>query len=619
MNETLNGLTAAAEPGNENTLGEVIGKKEISAAEQLLVKYKQGKSSLEKRIVEEEKWWRLRHWDTMSGSGQNSVKPVSAWLFNSIANKHADAMDNYPEPNVLPREQRDEADAQKLSSILPVILERCSFEKTYSDAWWYKLKHGTALYGVFWNNDQEGGLGDVDISYIDLLNVFWEPGVKDIQDSPNLFIVSLVSVEALKERYPELKETTGGTSISIEEYASDDSVDKSDKCVVVDWYYKKRTPENKTVLHYCKFSEGKVLFATENDDNFRDSGLYEHGKYPIVLDVLYPEEGTPVGFGLVAIMKDPQAYIDKLSELIIKNAACASTPRYFANKNGGINEEEFLDVSKPIVHVEGSLDEERLKKIEVGNTSTLAFEMLKFKIDELKETSSNRDVSQGSSSSGVTAAAAIAALQEAGNKTSRDMIQSAYRAYTGIVYLAIELIRQFYTEERCFRITGADGEVQYTTLSNETINPNYQTQDEGRRPIFDVVIKPQKRSTYSKLSQNELAKELYNMGFFHPQNADAALAAVDMMEFDGKQKTAAQIQRGQTLLNQVNELRSQVEKMGLIIEGLTGERTYEPPADKSGSVRERGTETLNTEKKNEGYAQRLANRAVPSAYGAEDL
>ena len=93
-------------------------------------------------------------------------EPASAWLFNSIANKHADAMDNYPEPVILPREYNDKDEAKALSSILPVILERNDFEKTYSDAWWYKLKTGTACYGVFWNNRLEKGKGDSDIKQI---------------------------------------------------------------------------------------------------------------------------------------------------------------------------------------------------------------------------------------------------------------------------------------------------------------------------------------------------------------------------------------------------------------------------------------------------------------------
>ena len=188
-----------------------IGKKEVGAALESLKKYKAARCSLEQRIIEEEKWWRLRHWEIFGGANpEGRCQPVSAWLFNSIANKHADAMDNYPEPNVLPREQGDEAAAELLSKILPVIIESNSFEKTYSDAWWYKLKHGTCAYGVFWNNRAKGDRGDIEIARLDLLNLYWEPGINDIQESENLFIVQAVNNSLLLSRYPELTEKDFG-------------------------------------------------------------------------------------------------------------------------------------------------------------------------------------------------------------------------------------------------------------------------------------------------------------------------------------------------------------------------------------------------------------------------
>ena len=149
---------------------QVIGTKEVAKAVEVLKKYKDGKTNLEKTIVENEKWYRLRHWDVFKGTTNNGKRkpgderpePASAWLFNSLSNKHADAMDNYPEPNVLPREEGDKKDAEMLSSIIPAILERNDFESTYSNAWWYKLKHGVVPYGVFWNNTLENGLGDID-------------------------------------------------------------------------------------------------------------------------------------------------------------------------------------------------------------------------------------------------------------------------------------------------------------------------------------------------------------------------------------------------------------------------------------------------------------------------
>ena len=83
------------------------------------------------------------------------------------------------------------------------------------------------------------------------------------------------------------------------------------------------------------------------------------------------------------------------------------------------------------------------------------------RIEELKEISGNRDMTQGGTTGGVTAASAIAALQEAGSKLSRDMLKSAYRAFSRQCYLMIELMRQFYDEQRIFRIVGPSGENQF--------------------------------------------------------------------------------------------------------------------------------------------------------------
>ena len=606
----------------------VIGKNEIAEAIATLKKYKDGKSNLEERIVEEERWWKLRHWDVIRGGEEQGerAEPTSAWLFNSIANKHADIMDNYPEPNVLPREKQDEADAKTLSSILPVVFERNNYEETYSDAGWYKLKHGVVAKGIFWNNDLEDGMGDIDISFIDLLNVFWEPGITDIQDSRNLFIVTLRDNDLLEQEYPDLKGKLQGQVIDVKQYVYDDNVDVSDKSLVVDWYYKRKTPEGKTILHLCKFAGGEILFASENDSKYAETGFYDHGEYPVTLDVLFPEEGTPTGFGYIAIMKSPQMYIDKLSQAILENTVMSARPRWFSKKNVGINKEQYLNWNEPIVDVEGDINEERLQPIEVKQINGTVLNVLQMKIDELKETSSNRDVSQGSSSGGVTAAAAIAALQEAGNKTSRDMITSSYRSFTKECYIAIELIRQFYDEERSFRITGETGRYEFVQYSNamlkgQPIAPAYpgQEAEEGyvpatRRPVFDIVIKPQKRSPYSKMAQNELAKELYQLGVFSPQMAEPSLTLLEMMDFDGLEKVKEKVQQGQTIMNMMQQMQQTMMQMAAVIYKETGQDVL----GQFGGAQQ-GAQPAQPAPKGEsmGKAQKDAQTATMTSYGEQ--
>ncbi len=516
-----------------------VGEQEIRYAIRTLQRYKQGKAALEARIVEEERWWKLRHWDVIRGGSApaDRPEPASAWLFNSIVHKHADLMDSYPYPAVLPRTEQDRREAALLEAILPVLLEKDSFEQTYSDAAWYKLKHGAAAKGCFWDSRLENGLGDAHIAFIDLLNLFWEPGITHLQDSRDLFIVSLRDRDLLEEEYPRLRGRQQAGAIDVKQYVYDDGVDLSDKYLVVDWYYKRAKAGGGTALHYCKFCGETLLYASENDPRYALRGYYDHGLYPVTLDVLFPEEGTPVGFGYIAVMKSPQMYIDKLQQSVLENAVMAAKPRFWAKKTVGVNLEQFLDWGQPIVEVEGDLSEERLQPIRVEPVSGNTLGVLQMKIEELKETSANRDVSQGGTAGGVTAAAAIAALQEAGSKTSRDMIAASYRAFAAECSLLIALIRQFYMEERDFRVTGEGGGMSFLRYGGGE-------RAGGRAPVFDLAIKPHKRSPYSRMAQNELAKELYQLGFFKPELADQSLAALELMEFDGIQRVRALVRQG---------------------------------------------------------------------------
>ena len=512
----------------------------------------------------------------MGGSNNTGdPEPASAWLVNSIVNKHADAMDNFPEPSVLPREMGDSQDAEVLSDILPVILEQNDYEQTYSDMWWYKLKTGTGVTGVFWNPKKNNGLGDIDIKRVDMLNLFWQPGITDIQDSKHLFCVKLMDNETLIEQYPQLNGKLSSPTIQVKNYLYDDMVDVSEKSAVVDWYYKKHNGM-KDILHYCKFCNGEVLYSSEDDENYRERGFYDHAKYPFIFDVLFMEEGTPAGYGYIDICKDPQMYIDKLNQVILKNVIMAARPRWFVRADGDINEAEYADWSKDFVHYTGSgVMAENIVPIKVNPVDGVVLNILNGKIEELKETSGNRDFSQGGTASGVTAASAIAALQEAGTKTSRDMIKSAYRSFREVNYLVIELIRQFYDEPRQFRIIGDNSAAKFIDFSNQSMRQQQQGDDFGldmgfRMPIYDIKVSSQKSSPFSTAAQNERAKELYGMGFFRPDLADQTLAALDMMQFEGIDEVRQRIAENGTMYQQLQQLTAQMAQLAQVVDMQNG-------------------------------------------------
>lgn len=538
-----------------------IGKEQVKKFLKVLQGYKAGKAQTERRIVSSENWWKLRNITDAqkdADASDTSFKSRSGWLHNVIVSKHADAVEAYPEPNILPREGDDKPEANRLSAIIPCVLEQNRFEQTYSETMWQKLKTGTGVYKVIWDKGKLGGLGDIAIERVNLLNIYWEPGVTDIQRSRYVFHTELQDKELLQERYPQLRGKLNGKGFVSAKFLYDDAVNTDDKATVIDVYYHKVVNGRRT-LQYCKFVDEEVLYATENETqpgvdamgnpkpSPAQAGLYDHGLYPYVFDALYPIEGSPCGYGYVDLCRNPQTEIDMLKTAFVRNARVGAVPRYFSRIDGNVNEEQFLNVDQALVKVSGNVDEASLRRIEHNSLDGAYLSLLDRTIDELRETSGNTEASTGAAPSGVTAASAIAALQEASGKGSRDSTLASYRAYAQIVELCIELIRQFYDMPRTFRILGQYGTEQYISYTNAGLKPKQQMglgQDMGfRKPIFDIKISAQKKNVYTKVSQNELAIQFFQLGFFNPQMTDQAMMCLEMMDFDDKdiimQKVAA--------------------------------------------------------------------------------
>lgn len=549
----------------------------VSEVLQILHEYKDGKTTVDMKATENQEWWRLRHWNVIQGkteAGKAKVEVGSAWAVNSILNKHADFMDSFPKANVLAREADDEEEAQILSKILPAIEEHTDAEQVYNTAGYDFLIDGTAITSVLWDPMAHDGMGDIKKTNVDIHNVFWQPGIEDIQQSKYFFDVSVADVNDVKLQYPDIADRIGGGKQGfITEYIHDDNINHQNDIEIINCYYKKLEmrpvlinidPQTvaqhlvpREILHMAIIIGNQCVFCSEDNPEYQD-GFYKHGKYPYVFRKCFPVKDSPCGFGYLDIMKYPQRDIDKLDQAIMKNTMMKAKPRWWVKKNADINKDAFADWNEEIVEVGSGDLGSAVQQMDVDTLPAIVETHLEAKIDELKEISGNRDFSQGSTASGVTAASAIAALQEAGSKLSRDINKAMYRGSREEYYLEIELIRQFYTEPRTFRIDDGSGRYEYMDYSNVNIAPQDITTPEGTRhkkSIFDLEVSAEKQSPFSRASQNETAKELYQMGLFAPDNATSALVCLDMMEFEGKEKIKQQIQQNDTFMQQFQQMQ----------------------------------------------------------------
>ena len=555
-----------------------ITDQDVKNAQERCRKYADSLKTFAERLKVNDEYYRQRYENIMDRDKQELLpRRASAYLLNSIFNKVADMMDNIPAPNVLPREKSDETTASLLSKVVPVVMERNHFKKTYYRAALEKINNGVAIYGVFWNPTAEG-IGEVEVSNIDPLNLLWEPGIEDIQEAKEVFLLKDMDNETLVSMYPQLKGKLSGRDLSVErQYTKEDETEDASHSTVYDWYYKRTVPIEvegqmfpKTIVCYAKFCAGVLLYSSENTDPA--SGWYDDGKFPLVFDVLYPIKGTPYGYGFIDMMREPQEYIDRLDFAMLQNVIANARPRYLSKEAGGINEEEFTDFTKHIVHYTGNSDD--VKPMEVSQLPAIYAKILADKKEELKENTGNRDFSQGTTSGGVTAASAIAALQEASSKTSRTINLVSYEAFEEVIRMVIDRMQQFYTIPRVYRVTSDNG-MSYESIGAENLREgaveNLGTLTGGRKPVFDIEVTAEKSSPYSKVATNEFAKELFAMGVFNPQLADQAVPAVRMMDFDKKEEVLDTITKNQQLYVQNQQMMQLLQGIAPIVAETTGD------------------------------------------------
>ncbi len=522
--------------------------------------------TLNARLIENEQWYQM-HQSASGGKDKRIPKTRSGFIFNAILTKHADAMDNYPDIAILPREKSDIELAETLTGLIPYILDRNDFESVYSDNWFSKLKT-SSCYCVNWDSERDGYRGEISITKTDLLNLFWQEGITDIQDSEFVFYHSFMPQHEFISKYGEEAYEKAEKVTTADMYIERQRAFTNEMCLLVDAYYKVFNDDKKSILHFCKFSGDFVIYSSEDakdgDKKLYPEGYYKHGLYPFFFDVLYPAEQSVAGFGLCDVLNEMQDYIDSLDSMIQTNNRIVGKPRYLVNDSLGVSSDELVDLDKEIISVTGTITDQAFYKIPVDTLPGQVIESRNAKIAELKECIGNRDFQQGGTSNGVTSGTALSVMQQVGDKLSRDIIKSSYRCYKKIILCIIELVRQFYTDERTFRIVGPDGDYQFKKFDNSALlgeasgagldenfgfgygdkgdlglNESYGVgtalePEETALPYFDVKLTVQKSNPYTRELSNQTILELASSGLFNPEMFDYNVPILRALQFEGR-------------------------------------------------------------------------------------
>lgn len=483
-------------------------------------------------------------------------------LLSTFKNCIADQMDNLPEAMMLPERPEMEAQAEDLTDIVRYVLTLNRFDsalhrRLVEDCFGV----GSCIAKICWDPDMAEGKGDIAVLRWPLENFIWDPGAENIQDARALMLTSWHPIEWYRDHYPE----RGGyvTQESGEEEnraVSQQGIDTQEgEAMMLEYWW--RTYDHKKRRYHINvayFAAGLLL------EKFED--VYAHGMYPFATAAFSQIEGQPIGGGLVEELLPMMRYINRYARYADENMRMSAKIRMLVKTNANINEDELADWSQNLIHGD-SISEEAVRWMQSKPLNGLWVQQMQQFQSDMKQDSGQNSFNRGESAGGITAASAISALQEAGNKQTRMHTQCLNQMFRDMVWQILWLISQFYEDGRVRMITGIDntrrqvdasafhlmgedalppetrGELDGFTGEMQSAILNNARQKAAKRrakgtippPPYTVQIQVQRRNPLRIQAQNELYIQAYTMAAQAGQMFPLSLL-FDLLVVDGKER-----------------------------------------------------------------------------------
>jgi hypothetical protein len=185
---------------------------------------------------------------------------------------------------------------------------------------------------------------------------------------------------------------------------------------------------------------------------------------------------------------------------------------------------------------------------------------------DLKMDSGQNNFTRGETAGGVTAAAAINSLQEAGNKQSRLRTNVLNQGFKDMVKQILWLMSQFYDKKRKALIVGNAGQQREVDMSPEHLFGAGKKGNTLPPPPYTVQVQVQRRNPLQIQAQNELFMQAYSMaaqaGAMFPLST-----LFELLNVDGKDKILPVLRLNDQTQAAIQELQAQVQQLTAQLQG----------------------------------------------------
>lgn len=485
------------------------------------------------------------------------IRPNSEdnFVFLSVMNLHANITANTPEVSVEGIGDDDDEVAKKLTYLSQFNDKRNNFKAVWKRMVQQYLSYGPVIGGVLWDAEWTGGtgpdrwIGDVRVINIDRREIYFDPAIINLEERLQecVFVTRKIRKKLtwIKEMWPEKGAYVGQESN--EEDLQDEGMDPKQAYVIEYWHRGK--PWTVSTEDKEKFAaraeevlaEGDYYKAQDLQDMAKGNlkGIhkayvangvflgyepycYDDGLYPFVYKTLYFDENTQFGFGEIRNIKIPQIMHNKADEIEIEAYSREGLGGGYY-EDGGMTQKQLDEIKKnsgkggiwfKVQSIHKMKDREGVKAPQsLSNYKDHKQRMI-------ETVSSVTPIQQGMSPGTNVPYSTVAELGARTDIRTKQKMEILEDFLIDINKLRISRFRQFYTEDRYYRLKGKFGKnvegtfnasEMYRTWEREVgagtgaddVGQESEVRLETYVPEFDVSVKimdekPNDREYYTK-------------------------------------------------------------------------------------------------------------------------
>ena len=476
-----------------------LSDEEMEIQKMVFEKYQQAKKFRKSYDKDWERWYKLyagQHWDVSRPDWKST--PVVNFIFSTIETIVPIMTDSSPQLMVAPAHPDSSETAEVFGECVKKVWVKNSMDLKLPTIVRNSLKYGTGFAKVWWKEpDEPGELGDVSISIVDPRHFFPSPGAIEIEDAAYVVFAANMPINTVEDMYPEAKgkliggvweeDLTIGKTITSQTGGYSSSVvgpvqsslggDGSGSADSVSWPKTNQDGSPKadraqlvTMIELWHRKDGRAWLTVAANGVVLKHGAspFRHNKFPFVKFVDYSTASSFWGMGEVQQLERLQDFINKRRGQTQDILRICGNPPLVADANSGINPKAMTTRPGTIIYKNPGTQVNWLTPPQLPSA---LFEVQALDKQDFDSVSGIYDATQGRRPTGLEAASAITALQEAAQTRLRLKVRNLEGSLRQLGQLIVDLIQEFYTEERVIRIVNGNmNKPDFVIINQEVVD-----------------------------------------------------------------------------------------------------------------------------------------------------